>query len=241
MKTSKELLNVSLPKWPKCVVTGTSITKEQALEIIRRTDCYVDSRWSNDKKFDDKFKKMFNTPDVELDNFDKMKEYHAAQEDFRNQWGYISLNYLCNDYICSSFVQGANGWCHPDGVIDYHFNIGKWPEVEEVSEDLNQLIEAFPFLELEVTLFDDEYCENDTNPLVSFLVREGKVELIDPSERNIHEEFGREEWTYSESETERNMMRVILQGSDHKIPQEVLEEWATKYRYKPSINTEEDS
>ena len=139
-----------------------------------------------------RFNKMFNTPDVELHDFDKIKEYHIAQEDFRNQWGYISLNYLYNDYICSNFVQGANGWCHPDGTIDYHFNIGKWPEVEEVLEDLNQLIQAFPFLELEVTLFDDEYCINSTNALVSFLVRDRKVELIDPSERNIHKEFSRQ-------------------------------------------------
>lgn len=173
---------------------------------------------------------MFDIPDgTGLTTKDEIKEYLSVLEDFRNRWGYIQLNYLYNDYICSSFVQGVNGWCHPDGTIEYHYNIGKWPTVEEILEDLHKLIDAFPFLELEVTVFDDEYCEESIVPLVSFLVRGGEVELIDPSERDIHQEFGRERWEYSKAETERNMMKVIFRGYDSSISYGVLEEWSKLY------------
>lgn len=39
----ENLLDRGLPKWPQMLVTGASVTKEQALEIIRRTDSFFSS------------------------------------------------------------------------------------------------------------------------------------------------------------------------------------------------------
>ncbi len=36
------LLNRNLPKWPQMLVTGDSLTIEQAKEIIRRTDRFFE-------------------------------------------------------------------------------------------------------------------------------------------------------------------------------------------------------
>ena len=41
MRTEEELLQVDLPKWPQCLIKGTKIAEEQALEIIRRTDSFL--------------------------------------------------------------------------------------------------------------------------------------------------------------------------------------------------------
>lgn len=49
----------------------------------------------------------------------------------------------------------------------------------------------FPFLELEVMLMNAEWCEDASKPVVSMLIRDGKVELVDPNTRNLHVEFGR--------------------------------------------------
>ena len=40
MADCKELLGRSLPKWPQFLLSGQSILREQALEIIRRTDSF---------------------------------------------------------------------------------------------------------------------------------------------------------------------------------------------------------
>jgi hypothetical protein len=36
----ERFLETAMPKYPRLIVTGDSITKEQALEIIRRTDSF---------------------------------------------------------------------------------------------------------------------------------------------------------------------------------------------------------
>ena len=45
------LLDRGLPKWPQMLVTGASVTKEQALEIIRRTDSFFSYPHGNDHAF----------------------------------------------------------------------------------------------------------------------------------------------------------------------------------------------
>lgn len=208
------LLIANLPKWPQMVVTGTKITKEQALEIIRRTDQFLGFPMGNDRAFSEKVKKTLKIP-----------EGYSEQAKWLEDWGYIWTEYVVNDWICSDFIDGAYGWCHPDGTIGYAYNIGKWPSVSEVLKEWETLAAAFPFLEVEATLMSAEYGEVGF-PVVSFLIRNGSVELVDPAQRNIHKEFDR----MAPKTNDHNDLFVRISMGDYslgeKIPIEIIEGWA---------------
>lgn len=234
MRTREELLNLSLPKWPQCIITGTKIPEEQALEIIRRTDRFFRSPdYCNDKYTAKKIMKILSIPECPSGTMSEdaaravVRKYFSDVREWQSRWRYIYLNYLDNDWILCDTVQGVQGWCNPDGVIDYHYNIGKWPECREVLYDLTIIATEWPFLELECTLMNGEYCEEDISPVISFLVRNGEVEVIDPKERNIHQEFDRdfdrENWMHID---ESVVSKLVLFGSDSAVSIEVIESWA---------------
>ena len=231
MRTKEELMSLGLPKWPQCIITGTTLPKDQALEVIRRTDIIFNGPiFANDKQYVEWLTDVLKFPKETDDahSIEGFHEYWRKWHEWKGNWGYTHLQYLHNDWICCDMAQGCQGWCHPDGIIDYHFNIGKWPEVEEVWIDLDTIAKQFPFVELECTLMDSEYGE-DNSPIVSFLVRNREVEIIDPKERNVHEEFGRTVWKPT-PESDAKMRSVVFQllncGSLHAIPNDVILQWA---------------
>lgn len=93
--------------------------------------------------------------------------------------------------VSSCFISGSHGWCHPGGTISFVDNVGKWPSVEEIKNDWEILAKAFPFLKMEITLMDKESCEEDSQPVVSMVVRNEEVTLVDLSERDVHADAGR--------------------------------------------------
>ena len=229
MRTREELLNLSLPKWPQCIITGTKIPEEQALEIIRRTDYFFTSTNGNDKRKVNVITNILKIPDYrKLKDNSEYRAYHTASKQWKENWGLIELGYLYNDWILCDCIQGCQGWCNPDGTIDYHYNIGKWPECKEVLEELECIAKEWSFLELECTLMDGEYCDEDTSPVISFLVRGGEVEVVDPKDRNVHEEFNRKLWSYDENEMLDKFSFVSGQLSDSMISMEIIQSW-TKF------------
>lgn len=230
MKTREELLKVELEKWPQCIITGKKISEESALEIIRRTDSFFEYFYCSDEKYQNKLIEILKIPTIWPGaDTDMIHQTFELQEVWKSRWGYISTEYIHNDFIDSSFVGGTNGWCHPDGTIEYHYNIGKWPTVKEVLIDLENIQREFPFLELECTLMNHEWCE-DSTPVVSFATSSGSsyVEIIDPMYRNIHEERGRtiKSTNQIERDLESGLEKVLTYGSDRSIPFSVIEDWA---------------
>jgi len=193
MQKQKMLFNRGLPKWPQMIVTGDSVSEEQALEIIRRTDTFFAYGWGgNDHQYSAWVKEVLGYPDVDGAPIDHFAETCRARENWLAKWGFIQTEYVCNEWIATCYAGGPHGWMHPDGSVGYAENIGKWPEVEEVYEDWTKIAEAFPFLNLEVTLMSGEQTEYHSRPVVSFLIRNGAVELVDPERYDIHRENGRE-------------------------------------------------
>ena len=185
----EDALKLYIPKWPQCIINGNKITPEQADEIIRRTDCYFEYPHCNDRAFDNKFKEISKgilDPDYLRsidDSTDWLKEYKKYQElsdKFYNDWGYIKLNYLSNDFIASNFIFGASGWCHPDGTIAFIYNIGKWPSIEEVELDLQKITKEFPFLKLECTLCMYEHGEWYNESIITMIAEKGNVKFYEP-------------------------------------------------------------
>ena len=136
---------------------------------------------------------------------------------------YIETEYVWNNWVSSCFIGGPHGWCHPDGTIGYSTNVGKWPEVSDVYDDWTKLAEAFPFLEVEATLMSGEDCEIFTEPVVSMLIRNGTVELIDPKERNIHKEFDRPSPVQAGT---MSLFSILCRLNAHPISLEQIRKWA---------------
>lgn len=176
-------------KWPCCIITGEPITHEQAMQIIWRTDRMMDAwcmNWNgNDKDWAEWFCKIMKAP--KKPNYNGLKGDalgKAINKDgelckhFNSLLGHIDLKYLYNDQINSNYICGPHGWCHPDGYIGYSDNIGKWPSVEEIHQELHTIAKAFPFLTMSVTIMDGEdgYYEDS---VISYEVSNGEVKILD--------------------------------------------------------------
>jgi hypothetical protein len=195
---NKEFFAKGLPKWPAIVVVGDSVTKEQAAEILIRTNTYISS---NEHLFDNQAKALvyqlslddpsdFNAFDKtvrkhlglgEKGDWEKIYEYKREKEE---KLGILDLGYLSNHRICSAWIGGPHGWCDWDGTIGCHnYNIGKWPTVEEVYHEWCTIAKAFPFLELRCQLMNHEAsCEEMAEipgPVVEFRVSKGRVRMVE--------------------------------------------------------------
>jgi hypothetical protein len=190
-----EFFNIGLPKWPALIVKGKKVTEDQAKEIIIRTDDFYFS--SNDHEFSkqlyefiynvkgegsmahcslhDCFKKEDGTND-----WDKANE---AERKIRNDLKLLDLSYLHNSQIVSSWIGGPHGWCNWNGYIGTNnYNIGKWPSVEEVYNDWVKIAQAFPFLDLRSQLLSGETGEDNSYPLIEYIIKDGKVEMTKTEE-----------------------------------------------------------
>lgn len=178
-----------LPKWPQCIITGDSVTREQALEIIQRTDTFLDGydiNSGNNFKFIEEAKKILKFPKPPKEFNGLNDKYHKEIELFQLKNGWLRLEYLNCNWISSCYIGGPNGWCHPDGSIGYSDNIGKWPEFEEVYTDLEAIAKAFPYLNITCTLLSDEGSLFDDNEdiegkhsVITYIVKDGKVDIAD--------------------------------------------------------------
>lgn len=222
------LLSTGLPKWPQMIVTGTAVSEEQALEIIRRTDSFFSWPSGNNHSFIKEAIRILKIPQAPTNSgAEEFQKYWAAKEDWKKKWGLIETEYVKSSWVSCCFVGGPHGWCHPDGSIGYADNVGKWPSIEEVYNEWMLIAKEFQFLELEVTLMSGESCEDFIEPVVSMLIRNGVVELVDPKERNLHKEFGR---TKERVKDTAECMRLILSGPsrENAISLEQLKKWSAK-------------
>lgn len=211
--TNKEFFNKELPKWPAFLVIGKPVTKEQAMEILIRTD----ELWfsSNDHEFDQQLNEYFydvkipkgylNTYDEAIakklcinkedgERWTKIREYETLKN---QEVGQINLEYLKNSRIVSSWFGGPHGWCDWEGNIGtYNYNIGKYPSVENVYREWERIAKEFPFLELTCQLMNHEAncAETVDNPsiVIEFRVKNGKVKMYEPKEKIIKDSFSHE-------------------------------------------------
>ncbi len=182
------LMNKNLPKWPQMIVTGVPVTREQAEEIIFRTDDFFTnlSKYSggNCHEFNNFYREIAGIQPIAVkETFDWGFQYQL-----RSKLRFIDTGYVFNDWGSSSFIHGPHGWCSPEGVIFFKDNVGKWPTVISIFEDWSLIAEAFPFLDLNVTLMDGESSESDTFPVVNIRVVNGTATLEEPN-LECHSEF----------------------------------------------------
>lgn len=257
-RTEQELLAQGLPKWPQHYVTGVSVTVEQAKEIIRRTDTFFTQGYGgNNHEYDRAVRQMMgmapsfsdrpyekfpgdDAPQAEKDAFYARRRAEAEADRvvytaFEKRWHPLRTSYVHNSWVSCAFIGGPHGWCHPDGRIGYVDNVGKWPSIEDVLGDWKILAEAFPFLDIGVTLYDGESCEDGTRPVVSMVIRAGKAELADPVAVNVH--VRHEKANRRADSTGSSVTEFIVSYSNPRreqgLPDEWIEEWAAKFGKAP--------
>ncbi len=161
-----------LTKWPRLIVAGDPVTREQANDILIRTnDRYL---FTNDSAWEQAVTDMYGIATGKYG-----PDYQSAKTVF-DRLGVLNLHYLTNARIMSSWIGGPHGWCDWDGRIGCNtHNIGKWPTVEEVQEDLDQIAAAWPFLRMQAQLVTDE---GEGHLAAMWVVQSGTATFVEPGE-----------------------------------------------------------
>lgn len=150
-------------KWPRLIVVGEKISRDQAAEIIVRTTQWPLS--SNNQDAD----KIFNN-------------LIASEKEFKKGLFFINpldLSHLHNQRITTCYEGGPKGWVDWEGnIFTNNYNIGKWPSVKEVTQDWEIIAKEFPFLKLKSQVLEstDEDSEDEKlTPTAEWILENGKV------------------------------------------------------------------
>lgn len=231
-----------LPKWPQLKLTGVPVTEAQAKDIIARTDSFITSisSWcgGNNRAWNDwalnalGFSELlvFSTRFIGSENLIKgfAPAYYEILDEVRKELGFVQTQYVGNHWLSSAFIYGPYGWCSPQGTLAFVDNVGKWPNVEDIFNDLELIAEAFPYVTLTATLMNGEGSEDETFPIITFVVKDGKVVMTD--EHNGHH--------YPVEEPDRSdaamMRRFEFDLSEQGVPDAWVREFGNKF--KPAVN-----
>lgn len=170
--------DIELPKWPGLLIVGDQITPQQAGEILIRTNDWYDVFNYNKNNFLlNEIKKIYREtlPIEEL-----ISEIKLDEKIFCNKIDHLLLSCLYNERIDSSWIGGLKGWCNWDGTIFCNnYNIGKWPYIGDVLNDLRLIIKNFPYLNFQLQILSHEANieENvhEVKPLVSLEISKGQI------------------------------------------------------------------
>ena len=224
-KTKEEIFQIGLPKWPALVVVGENVTKDQAKEILIRTDDLFFS--SNDRTFDAALNNVVYGIRKTFWDIEDSQMFWDRQRVIIEQCKLLGLSYLRNHRIVSSWIGGPHGWCKWNGEIGCHnYNIGKWPSIEEVYNEWVIIASAFPFLKLKSQLFNceaGEEVEGGAKPIVEFNITLGQVQIYEPTETLKEPRFG--------DEDVEKQLAAIFSGRDERERGCTIEEFEQAFNY----------
>lgn len=145
-------------------MTGRQLTKEQTFDIISKCDSMLQANISN-LGFGNNHTFIQNARNFTLLNQlsdDLVYEYnqkHLVELGLQN----IAYAPFRINLLSSSWIGGADSWLLKDGTIFYHANISSWSSTNDVVEYWTTMAAAFPFLDLNMTIFN---CELSTPIIV---------------------------------------------------------------------------
>lgn len=193
LSSDMECVVEDLTKWPRLLVVGDSVTESQAEEIIIRTnDWYL---CVNDRYFE---RAVYRAAGIAIHDQSLNVPDQQSMHAFNDRHHVVhSLNYLCNHRIASSWIGGPHGWVDWDGTVGCsEYNIGKWPDRQQVGNEWAHIAHAFPFLNLRAQLIPNE--GDHPVPAVEYRIHDGFVETVDnPDEwiASIDEEASKQRMT----------------------------------------------
>lgn len=178
-----------LTKWPRLIVVGDPVTREQANDILIRTNQWAffstnDTGWEHavEAAAAECLGRPIEpnpAPDVDSERRIAMMRAHWQRlRDWRERVGVLNLHYLENAQVMSSWMGGPHGWCDWDGRIGCsNYNIGKWPSKDDITEDLTAIAAAWPFLRMHVQVVANE---GEGDLLATWAVQDGKAAPVEP-------------------------------------------------------------
>ncbi|MFG1709157.1 hypothetical protein ACFLIM_38795 [Nonomuraea sp. M3C6] len=169
-----------LTKWPRLLVAGEPVTREQANEILIRTDDWYMT--SNDQAWKAAVTSLAAEYGMPVEpssrEIEALKASWAAKTAWRKRMGVLQLEYLDNARIASPWIGGPKGWCDWDGRIGCStYNVGKWPTVEQLTAEWETIAAAFPFLKLHAQAVTDE---GEGEVAATWAVMGGRAALVEP-------------------------------------------------------------
>lgn len=169
-----------LTKWPRLLVAGDPVTREQANEILIRTDDWRPA--VNDQVWESATKHLAAEYGMPIEptggGIEALRASWAAMRAWRKRMGVLRLQHLGNARIASSWIGGPHGWCDWDGRIGCStYNVGKWPTVEELTSDWEAIAAAFPYLKLHAQAVT---AEGEGEVAATWAVRDGRAALVEP-------------------------------------------------------------
>lgn len=165
-------------KWPALLVRGVTLTEEQANEVIvRSTSLYL--LCGNDRAWGDQVHEAYGVA-PRLARSAEYNRYGREVDAVERRLGIVGTEYLgLEGRIYSAMIGGSYGWCNWNGEVRSAYNVGKWPSVEELTDQWTDVARAFPFLSLTAQAFDCETCEllDSTPPCAQWTIKDGEARL----------------------------------------------------------------
>jgi hypothetical protein len=188
-----------LGKLVAMVVDGDKVSKDQAKEIIIRTDSF------NFNSDDAEFKKelicsvneiLNANMDLSIKQNSNFKEEYGLSLENRKKYNKAKekinliedIFYLQNDRITSLWMEGPHGWCDWEGnIFCNNYTIGKYPSFNyyknekyfyiEVEEEWKIIAKEFPFLNLKCQLYNGNVSEKGIYVVAQYDVKDGNVTM----------------------------------------------------------------
>ena len=153
---SKDFPSIST-KWAGCLMTGRQLTKEQTFDIISKCDPMLQANISN-LGHGNNYAFIQNARDFTLLNQLSDDLVHDYNQHHLVKLGLQNIAYapFRINLLSSSWIGGADSWLLKDGTIFYHANISSWSSTNDVVEYWTTMATAFPFLDLNMTIFNSE-------------------------------------------------------------------------------------
>lgn len=174
-----------LPKWPRLLVAGEPVTREQANEILIRTESWL--MVLNDRDWEETVNGLaaeYGFPVMPRwgeRSGGTAASYWEKLKAWRQKMGVLSLEYLSNARIASPWVGGPKGWCAWDGRIGCStYNVGKWPTLEQLTAEWEAIAAAFPYLKLHAQVLEVDEEEGVGPALATWAVMGGRAALVEP-------------------------------------------------------------
>jgi hypothetical protein len=188
------MFDIDLGKWPRLLALGKILSIEQTYEVIvKTTNLWNICTNSYSLLSTNRLLKLMSSDNFTITS-EKLYSSNIPEED----WIFNKeLDYLHNSQFYSSWIGGRHGWLNWNGTIrTSNYNIGKWPSVNDVLNDVITLKTQFPFLDVTFQLVDITEEDKDVEihtPLVEYTIspdstdisiRTQELKLLLPVERS---------------------------------------------------------